>query len=146
MAKITKSEIVTLAFTRNVSTDHILEADITTAESEYVTAYITDTLDVNGAFYEDYVKPVIAFGVAFDTLERIATEITDRGVVAMLNTGATVVSDRSMDALRNHYSKQLHKLIELMYLKAQADEMTLTKVILQFGMVQFTGFNRVGAI
>ena len=146
MAAITKSEIVELAFTRNVSTDHILDADLAVAAERYVSAYIADTVDVTSSFYENYVKPVIAFGVAVDVMDRIAVEITDRGVVGMINNGAQIASDTSKSAIKREYQTQLNTLLKLMCDAAVTEGLELVNDQLYFTRIQYGGNERVGQL
>ncbi len=125
MAAITKSEIVNLAFTRNVSTDHITDSDVEVAVAMYVDSYVDDVTS-SSAIYDDYVKPVIAYGVAVNIFDRIASEITDRGVVQMVTDGAAVVSTDAKSAMKKEYTMTLNQLIKKMVTQADDAEMDLT--------------------
>lgn len=142
---ITKDEIVALAFTREVSTEHILDADIAVAVKRYVDAYVEDVTDASD-IYDDYVKPVIAFGVAVDIFNRIASEITDRGVVSMVTDGATIISDTTKAATLAEMKDTLNDLIELMTDAADTAGMTLVDDGLYYEKIAFTGFDKMGKL
>jgi len=142
---ITKSEIIAAAFTRNVSEEHILDVDISVAIKKYVAPYIEDTSD-SSAIYEDYVKPVISFGVAVLIFDRIAAEISDRGIVQMVNTGASIPSDESKKMTKEGYNEQLRVLIELMVEAAEDEEMELVDDDIEYNRVSFIGTTKQGVL
>jgi len=147
---ITKTEIVSLAFTRNVSEDHITNSDIVVAVDMYVDAYVSDVTDLS-TIYSAYVKPVIAYGVAFNIFDRIASEITDRGVVQMVSEGATVISDQAKLAMKKEYSATLNILIKKMIEAADDEGMDIVdRTMLDddngFDMIGFTGATKMGIL
>lgn len=132
MAAITKSEVISLALTRNLSDDHILDSDISVAVEMYVNAYL-DNITYLSSIYDAYVKPVIAFGVIVNIFHRISYEITDRGMVAMVSQGtSTVDRDGKLD-LQAEIRTHLYKLIKIMI---EADGKTVTQ---EFQPVGFSG-------
>ena len=139
MASITKSEIVTLAFNRNISTDLIKDADITSAIRKFVLPYLGTLPDVDGDLYMTYVKPVIAYGVAWLVFDKLSTEVTDRGVVAMLSTGATLPQAEVRLASKNAIMTTLQELIDQMVEEADADE-------IEGGDIGFSGTANIGRI
>jgi len=147
MAAITKSDIVSLAFTRNVSEDHILDADVSVAIAQYVDAYIIGVTSTS-TIYDDYVKPVIAFGVAVNIFNRIASEITDRGVVAMVSEGATVLDSDSKQRTLNEYADTLNSLIAKMIEAADDQGMDLRTewTAEDFEPVGYTGTAKYGRL
>ena len=142
---ITKSEIIAAAFTRNVSEEHILDADITVAVKKFVAPYIVDTSD-SSAIYDDYVKPVISIGVAVLIFDRIAAEISDRGIVQMVNTGASTPSDESKKMTKDSYNELLRVLIELMVEAAEEEGMELVDDDIEYNRVSFTGTTKQGVL
>ena len=145
MATITKAEIVELAFTRNIDEGHILNSDIAVAVKNYVDAYV-DGLDDTSEIYDDYVKPVIAFGVAVNIYNRIASEITDRGVVQMVSEGATTLDADSKLKTLNEFKATLNDLIELMTVAASAAGFDLVYDSEEFDLVGYTGPNKMGVL
>lgn len=143
MAEITKSDIINLAFTRNISTEHITDADVAVAVSMYVDAYVDDVTDAS-SIYDDYVKPVIAYGVAVNIFDRVASEITDRGVVQMVTDGATVISDTSKAAMKREYVMTLNQLIKKMVDAADDADMDLTDTTLTSTDPVTNGWYEVG--
>ena len=121
---MTAAEIIALAYTRNIATGHITQADIDVATREYVTKYITPT-SATSTFYTSYVHPVIAFGVACDIFNRISSEITDRGVVEMLSDGARVMDAEGKRRTLGEYEATRDKLIEIMVEEAEDEGLTL---------------------
>jgi protein-tyrosine-phosphatase len=106
---MTSAEVVNRAFTRNIDEKHFQESDIVLAKLRYVDAY-ADGLTESDA----YVKDVIAYGVAVDCWERVASEITDRGMVqATLQGGFALQQERSQE-LKQEYRDKLNALIKLM--------------------------------
>jgi hypothetical protein len=117
---MTAQEVISLAFTRNLQAGHIKDADIEAARYRYVSQYIDDT-NLTATFEAAYVKPVIAFGVAVDVFDRLATEITDRGVVSFTSQGAAIVNREDKQATKREFAMQRDTFIELMTIAA-ADE------------------------
>jgi len=117
---MTAQEVISLAFTRNLQAAHIKDADIEAARYRYVSQYIDDT-NLTATFEAAYVKPVIAFGVAVDVFDRLATEVTDRGVVAFTSQGAAIVNREDKQATKREFAMQRDTFIELMTIAA-ADE------------------------
>lgn len=115
---MTANEVIELAFTRNISTDHVLQSDIDTAKLRYVDAYIED-YDSESAFYADYCKPVIAYGVATDIINRIDMELTDRGVQRFDAQGATTPDNEAKFKLKREYARKRDKAIETMVMEAK---------------------------
>lgn len=120
---ISPDEVINIALSRNISDEHIREADIEVAEWEYVRSYIgedlydlvkANTANVYDDFIEDYVKPVLAYGVVFNIFERLVAEISDRGVVQMLSEGATVMDAESRQRTKHEYLKALVVYLEKM--------------------------------
>jgi hypothetical protein len=144
MAAITKSEIIETALTRNISEDHILDTDISTAVAKYVTPYVTSPIDVDGSFYDNYVKKVISFGVIVDIWNRIAFEITDRGIVQMQMQGAGAINEQNKTLLKAEYSNTLNTLIEIMV--AAAVDAGLDVVKYDNNLAGYSGQERVGVI
>ena len=153
MAAITKSDIVDLAFTRNVSTEHFTDADVAVATDMYVNAYVEDVTSAS-TIYDDYVKPVIAYGVAVNVFDRIASEITDRGVVQMVTDGATVIGADAKSAMKKEYTTTLNQLIKKMVEAADDADMELTEATLvstdpvynNWYEVGFTGNEKQGTL
>jgi hypothetical protein len=110
---MTAAEVISLALTRTIREGQIKASDINLARAKYVNAYLTGTIDEQSAFYTNYVKPVIAYGVIVDIWDRISVEFTDRGVQQMVAQGATRSQDASDRGLYNH-SVKLNELIGLM--------------------------------
>ena len=120
---ITASEITYRALSRNISDDHIRDADILKAEWDYIRAYVgsdlydlvkANALSVYDAFIAEYVKPVLAYGVVFNIFERITSEISDRGVVQMLSEGATVMDAESRNRAKQEILESLVMHLERM--------------------------------
>ena len=115
---MTAAEIISLAFTRSLQTGHIKQADIDVAKDRYVDGYVKDV--TAGTFYDTYCKPVIAFGVAVDIFDRIATEVTDRGVVAFNSQGAAILAPDNKKWAKREFARQRDYLIKLMIDNAEA--------------------------
>ncbi len=106
---MTSAEVVNRAFTRNIDEKHFMESDIVLAKERYVDAYADDLTEA-----DSYVKDVIAYGVAVDCWERVASEITERGMVqATLQGGFALQQERSQE-LKQEYRDKLNALIKLM--------------------------------
>ena len=120
---MTENEIIALAFTRNLQASHIKQADIDIAKDRYVDAYIQSA--TAGTFYNKYCKPVIAFGVAVDIFDRIATEVTDRGVVAFNSQGAAILAPDNKRMTKREFARQRDYLIKLMIDNAEDAGFTL---------------------
>jgi hypothetical protein len=142
---MTAAEVKSLAFTRNISEEHIKATDITLARARYVTAYITGTIDETGTFYTDYVKPVIAFGVAVDIFDRLASNITDRGIVMAQTQGMAIMDREGKAMLKDEYRRTLNSLIRLM-LDNLATGLTETEDDIQFDRVTFYGTAKIGSL
>jgi len=134
---ITKSEIISAAFSRNIDTAHIKDADIDIAVRKYVNAYVSD-YSGKTSFINTFIKPVIAFGVACDIFHRLAAEITDRGVVAMVSDGATILNTDSKMATLKEFEEQRDQLIDIMMENAEAAGVTVVDMD-EYCSVGFTG-------
>ena len=139
MASITKSEILSLAFSRNISEDLIKDADVTSSIRKFVLPYLGEVPDVTGTLYTTYVKPVIAYGVAWLIFDKLSTEVTDRGVVAMLSTGATLPNQETRLASKNAIMVTLQQLIDQMCEQADED-------VIEMNDIEFTGTTNIGRI
>ena len=139
MASITKSEILSLAFSRNISEDLIKDADVTSSIRKFVLPYLGSVPDVTGTLYMTYVKPVIAYGVAWLVFDKLSTEVTDRGVVAMLSTGATLPQAETRLASKNAIMETLQQLIDQMCEQAGED-------VIEMNDIEFTGTTNIGRI
>jgi hypothetical protein len=143
---MTASEVVSLAFTRNVSELHFKASDILLAQAQYVDAYISGFTEVS-TFFTTYCKPVIAYGTVVLCFERVASEITDRGVVDMVTNGATRIDPTNKLALKNEYATVLNSLIELMVTKAESESgVTIIDDTLAYSLIQFSGTEAVGSL
>lgn len=137
---MTANEIIAIAFTRNISEQHIKPADIAIATRQYVDSYITG-YDITTEFYTDFIKPVIAYGVACNIFNRLSAEITDRGVVQMISQGATIMNAESKRLTLMEYELTRDYLIEMMC--EQSDAVLIEDN--EFQLVGFTG-NEKGAM
>ena len=139
MASITKSEILTLAFSRNITEDLIKDSDVTSSIRKFVLPHLGSVPDVTGTLYTTYVKPVIAYGVAWLIFDKLSTEVTDRGVVAMLSTGATLPQAETRLASKNAIMTTLQQLIDQMCEQADED-------VIEMNDIEFTGTTNIGRI
>ena len=139
MASITKSEILNLAFSRNISEDLIKDSDVTSAIRKFVLPYLGEVSDVTGTLYMTYVKPVIAYGVAWLVFDKISTEVSDRGVVALLSSGATLPNQETKLASKNAIMTTLQQLIDQMCEQASVDTIEMNDI-------EFTGTTNIGRI
>jgi len=132
---MTAAEVISLAFTRNLDEKHIKASDIAIAQKRYVDAYISgyeEGGEGGNDFFDNYCKPVIAYGVVVDIFHRIATEVTDRGVVVFDTTGARSLSGEQLQAVKNEYATQRNYLIQSMVAEAEVEGLT----VIQSGTVQ----------
>jgi hypothetical protein len=120
---IQPSEVIEIALARNISEELIRDRDIEAAQIDYVKKYVgTDLYDLLVAnadndyddFIADYVKPVLAYGVVYNIFDRITAEVSDRGVVAMLSEGATVMDAESRLRAKQEYLSALVVYLEKM--------------------------------
>lgn len=146
MAAITKAEIISIAFTRNIATTHITDSDIKVAVDQYVDSYIEGVTDAS-TIYDAYVKPVISYGVAVNVFNRIATEVTDRGVVSMITEGAATLDSEAKQQLHIELAYTLTRLIKLMCKAAEDAGMTLVnQELTSYEVVGFTGNQKIGKL
>ena len=98
MALITAAEILTIVSTRNIDEGHILPAEIAIAENDYVknaigadlfAAVVTNTGAAYDDFIDDYIQPVLAYGVLSNVWNRLGVEVTDRGINNFTGEGIT---------------------------------------------------------
>lgn len=119
---ITPSEVINLALTRNVTVEHFTQTDINAAVWKYVRGYlgtelyaaIIDDLETYEDFIKDYIKPVLAYGIVCDTFNRMASEVSDRGVVSLLSEGATVLDSDGRARTKDEFLEVLNILLEKM--------------------------------
>jgi hypothetical protein len=121
---MTSAEVVDRAFTRNIDVKHFKESDIVIAKARYVDAY-ADDLDES----DEYVKDVIAYGVAVDCWERVASEITDRGLVQASLEGAFTLQQERSQVLKQEYRNTLNRLINLMLVAAGEDKVDVDNIM-----------------
>lgn len=126
---MTASEVIELAFTRNISTDHIKQSDIDTAQIRYVDAYI-EGYDSESEFFNTYCKPVIAFGVATDIIHRIDMELSDRGIQQMLSDGAARPDMNAKSDLRREFARKRDQVIHTM--TAEASDIEGVEILHEF--------------
>lgn len=124
---MTAAEVVSLAFTRNMSELHFKTADITQAQDMYVDEYVAE-YDESSTFFTTYCKPVIAYGCAINCFERIASEITDRGVVDMISNGASRIDPINKAALKSELRRTLTRHIKLMMDAAELAGLTVIDI------------------
>ena len=98
MALITAAQILTIVSPRNLDAGNILPAEIAVAELDYVRdaigqdlydAVVTNTDDAYDDFIEDYIHPVLAYGVLSNIWQRLGVEVTDRGINTFTGEGIT---------------------------------------------------------
>lgn len=98
MALITAAQILTIVSSRNLDAGNILPAEIAIAELDYVRdaigqdlydAVVTNTDDAYDDFIEDYIHPVLAYGVLSNIWQRLGVEVTDRGINTFTGEGIT---------------------------------------------------------
>jgi hypothetical protein len=121
---MTSTEVIQLAFTRNLSVDHITQADIDLSKYKYVDGYVTG-YDETSDFYEVYCKPVIAYGVAVDIFYRIASEVTDRGVVSFTQQGTAILAPDTRKWTHREYARTRDYLIKKMLEEAKSEGIEL---------------------
>lgn len=141
---MTAADVVSLAFTRDISELHFKASDILLAQAQYVDAYIESYSEAS-TYFTTYCKPVIAYGVAVNVWERIAAEITDRGIVDMVTNGATRIDSVNKLALKSEYATTLNSLIELMVASVGTNA-TVIDDTLGYSQVEFTGTEKVGEL
>lgn len=98
MALITAEQILPIVSPRNLDAGNILPAEIAIAELDYVRdaigqdlydAVVTNTDDAYDDFIEDYIHPVLAYGVLSNIWQRLGVEVTDRGINTFTGEGIT---------------------------------------------------------
>ena len=117
-----RNEIISLAFNRGLSPDLITDADIDQATTTYVYRYFSD-YDADLLELSE-VKLVIAYGVAFDILERIDVEVTDRGITRLNINGTGIANDVDKTALKRSYYSRLMRAIQTMIEAGEDDGYT----------------------
>ena len=106
---ITKSEILSIAFSRKISETKILDNIIQVCELRYIKPILTD--DFWTAFYADptnasyttllaYCKNALAWWVKYTILPEIYTEISDTGVHNINANNAQTVTDQRFIEVR----------------------------------------------
>lgn len=98
MELITAEQILTIVSPRNLDAGNILPDEIAVAEHDYVRdaigqglydAVVTNTDDAYDDFIEDYIHPVLAYGVLSNIWQRLGVEVTDRGINTFTGEGIT---------------------------------------------------------
>jgi hypothetical protein len=125
MALITAAEIITMVSARNIDAGQILPLEIQVAENDYIKAslgsdlydaVVTNTGAAYDAFIDDYVQPVLAYGVLSNIWNRLGVEVTDRGINRF--TGEGIQSAQAVDKsdtlfeIRQRLSSCLGMMIE----------------------------------
>lgn len=124
MALITAAEIITLTQPRNIDEGNIVALEITVAERDYVKKMIGTTLydAVVGdavtydTFIDDYIKPVLAYGVIGNIWHRLAVEVTDRGINGFtgegINTPQLIDKENALFEIRQRLGSCIETMIE----------------------------------
>jgi hypothetical protein len=107
MQKITEQEIFNITCNRNLSLGLIKESQIDIAWEIWIEFFypedflktLTDSLETDSSspylrYYEDYIKPVVAWGAIYNNFEYISNNITDKGIVQMLIEGTAALMGR----------------------------------------------------
>lgn len=115
---LSENEVYQIAFNRNVSENLLKETQIKAAYMKWLTAYIGDTfLDIvkdDDDAVNNYLKPIWAWGVVYSNFHYIATNITDKGIVAMLIEGtASLISMDKMSAAKAEILDNIMSLLKL---------------------------------
>ncbi len=124
MALITAAEVMTIVSTRNLDAGHILPAEIAIAENDYIKAAIGgDLYDAVVAdvvtyadFIEDYIQPVLAYGILSNIWNRLSVEVTDRGINGFtgegINTPQLQDKENTLFEIRQRLSSTQRSMIE----------------------------------
>ena len=140
---MTPAEVITAAFTRNLGVEHIKTTDIAISKFRYVDTYISGYSA--GTYYDDFVKPVIAYGVAVDIFERLAATISDKGVVRLIGDGAVIYDRDGLAKTKKEFAEVRDNLIELMTANAPNEVTVINKGIVKgiYTTTQATNTNRL---
>lgn len=128
---ITKAEIISIAFTRNVSEEHIKDADIVAAVRRFVLPY---SGTVPSTPWPVALQRVVAFGVAWLIVDRMAVEVSDRGVVTMVSQGASNSGEEQRIRAKNSIMQTLIGAINDWQGKTAEP------------VIGYTGANRIGVL
>lgn len=119
---VTAQEITQIAFLRPIDSGLIKAVDIARSARKYVVRYVEG---VDDDLYDlDEVKQVVANGVVFNIFERLATDITDRGLVKLSIEGVGMITESEKRALKRELYKNLILDIETMLDKAEEEGYT----------------------
>jgi hypothetical protein len=102
---MTAAEVIAIALTRDLNPENIKASDIALAAVMYADGYTED---------DPYYNEVVAYGVIVNIWERLSTEITDRGVVAMISQGATRPDWETSQKAKQEYVRTLEQYIGLL--------------------------------
>lgn len=122
MALITAQEVLSIVSTRNIDAGHILPAEILIAENDYIRAAVGSTLYnavvadtvTYATFINDYIKPVLSYGILSNIWQRIGVEVTDRGVNRFTGEGIQAATDVDKTATLFEIRQRLSSALESM--------------------------------
>lgn len=100
--KYSKNEIITILEGRGISTEQITDADVQTSEFQYLYVLFGKDFyeEFNNNLKQDYINNVIAFGTYKNTLQRIANEVSARGVFQLQGRDAAPAGQEMIDKIK----------------------------------------------
>ena len=108
MALITKAEIISNAYTRNVNTAYINDNDIIIGEYQFIRPILTENLydyvSANQGSYttliDTYIKPALAQYMKYLLFDELQVEISDRGMNKLLSDNAEPINGQTRADLK----------------------------------------------
>ncbi len=122
---ISEADVYSIAFNRNVSTGLIKSTQIHVAEDMWVKSFISEdfyneltkeeNLEDYYSFIDNYIKPIIAWGVLYNNYDYLTQNVTDKGIIQMLVEGtATVIDRNSRFDGKMEIKRTVYRLIKMM--------------------------------
>lgn len=118
---ITTAEIFEIALNRQVDSNLLKQSQIVATEqmyiydifnNEFIDKVLADTGNTYNYLIENYIKPVIAWGIIYNNFEYLTMNITDKGILQMLIEGtANLVGRESRLDAKNEIKNTLNIFI-----------------------------------
>lgn len=134
MRLVSREEVVAEVFNRNLDPNLLKDTMITMAQFRFVEYFlgpfsvkITENPEQYSDFIQDFIKPVVSWGVLLNSFEQLTTQLTEKGAYQFVGDGVTIVGEQSrynnkIEIKRNVYGLIKKMLDEASLLKSAGDE------------------------
>ena len=99
MIKISENEVFDIVFNHNLSINLLKENQLNVSFVNWLFPYLNDEFleevvqnqEDYSEFIQEYIKPIMGWGILLDNFEYISMKITDAGMIHLIGEGATLI-------------------------------------------------------